>query len=202
MQLRRLALAGAWSLATGAAVTLSWIGVHTVLAGTDYDAPRALPVSEVSPSHQAEPRSSSTHRPKPSPSSTSPSTEPGSSAGRGSGNSGDSGSRSPSGSDGSGASSAPGTGGPGGGQHPQPPSGGGSPSPGEVRGATVQGGRAVFEVRARDASLVSATPNAGWNMQIWKSERWIRVQFTNGESSSTVFCRWDGSPPRIETSEG
>ncbi|MFE9449191.1 hypothetical protein [Streptomyces sp. NPDC006739] len=35
----------AWSLATGAAVTLSWWGVHTVMAGTAYDPPRALPVT-------------------------------------------------------------------------------------------------------------------------------------------------------------
>ncbi|NKQ29008.1 hypothetical protein HF200_32950, partial [Streptomyces galbus] len=35
----------AWSLATGAAVTLSWWGVHTVMAGTAYDPPRALPLT-------------------------------------------------------------------------------------------------------------------------------------------------------------
>ena len=34
----------AWLLATGAAVTLSWWGVHTVMAGTAYDPPRALPI--------------------------------------------------------------------------------------------------------------------------------------------------------------
>ncbi|RRR79319.1 hypothetical protein EHS43_24235, partial [Streptomyces sp. RP5T] len=35
----------AWLLATGAAVTLSWWGVHTVMAGTAYDPPRALPIT-------------------------------------------------------------------------------------------------------------------------------------------------------------
>ncbi|MEU2878497.1 hypothetical protein ABZ651_19735, partial [Streptomyces sp. NPDC007070] len=35
----------AWSLATGAAATLSWWGVHTVMAGTAYDPPRALPIT-------------------------------------------------------------------------------------------------------------------------------------------------------------
>ncbi|CAM5554755.1 hypothetical protein SCALM49S_03974 [Streptomyces californicus] len=34
----------AWTLSTGAAVTLSWWGVHTVLSGTLYDRPRAVPV--------------------------------------------------------------------------------------------------------------------------------------------------------------
>ncbi|PBO31617.1 hypothetical protein CLM84_01480, partial [Streptomyces albidoflavus] len=37
----------AWTAATGAAVTLSWFGVHTVLSGTVYDPPRALPLTEV-----------------------------------------------------------------------------------------------------------------------------------------------------------
>ncbi|MFE1500716.1 hypothetical protein ACFW89_37380, partial [Streptomyces albidoflavus] len=41
---RGLVHALAWSLATGAAVTLSWWGVHTVLSGTVYDPPRALPL--------------------------------------------------------------------------------------------------------------------------------------------------------------
>ncbi|MFF4019318.1 hypothetical protein [Streptomyces sp. NPDC001843] len=35
----------AWMLATGAAATLSWWGVHSVLAGTAYDPPRALPIT-------------------------------------------------------------------------------------------------------------------------------------------------------------
>ncbi|MFD8027164.1 hypothetical protein ACFV3F_00075, partial [Streptomyces sp. NPDC059717] len=35
----------AWSVATGAAVTLSWWGVHTVMTGTAYDPPRALPIT-------------------------------------------------------------------------------------------------------------------------------------------------------------
>lgn len=35
----------AWTLATGAAATLSWWGVHTVMAGTAYDPPRALPIT-------------------------------------------------------------------------------------------------------------------------------------------------------------
>jgi hypothetical protein len=42
---RGLVLVLAWTLATGAAVTLSWWGVHTVMAGTAYDPPRALPIT-------------------------------------------------------------------------------------------------------------------------------------------------------------
>ena len=68
---RGLVHAAAWTLATGAAVTLSWFGVHTVLSGTAYDAPRALPLSDQVASSKgrtddgATPRASSTHRPKP-----------------------------------------------------------------------------------------------------------------------------------------
>ena len=46
---RGLVHALAWSLATGAAVTLSWFGVHTVMSGTAYDPPRALPISGAGP---------------------------------------------------------------------------------------------------------------------------------------------------------
>ncbi|MGC3000566.1 hypothetical protein ACPF8X_19945, partial [Streptomyces sp. G35A] len=54
----------AWLLATGAAVTLSWWGVHTVMAGTAYDPPRALPVAAAdAATRESAPVSSSTHRP-------------------------------------------------------------------------------------------------------------------------------------------
>ncbi|AKJ12969.1 hypothetical protein ABB07_23920 [Streptomyces incarnatus] len=64
----------AWLLATGAAVTLSWWGVHTVMAGTAYDPPRALPVTAADATTQgAKALPSPTHRPSPS---TGPSTRP------------------------------------------------------------------------------------------------------------------------------
>ncbi|MGW7516034.1 hypothetical protein ACWGJ2_10620 [Streptomyces sp. NPDC054796] len=178
MQRRGLVHAAAWTLATGAAVTLSWFGVHTVLSGTAYDPPRALPLSEASPS-QAEPRASSTHRPKPSPSSAKPST---------------SAPRKPSKPPGTGSSSK------------KPSTGSRSPSgaapEGNVEGETVAGGRAVFDMGEASASLVSATPHAGWDMRVWRADHWIRVTFTKGDTSSSVFCRWDDGPPRLETFEG
>ncbi|GAA2090168.1 hypothetical protein GCM10009801_54920 [Streptomyces albiaxialis] len=181
----RLLPAGAWTLATGAAVALSWFGVHTVLSGTDYEPPRALPVSDAT-SATAEPRSSSTHRPKPSPSSSPPSREkppeksskppeptPTKKPGK---------SREPS------RTPKP---------DPEPEPGPGDD--GKVKGATVTGGRAVFDMGEKSATLVSATPNAGWDMRVWDSQTWIRVTFTKGDSSATVFCRWNDSAPRIET---
>ncbi|MER6921890.1 hypothetical protein ABT314_23320, partial [Streptomyces spiralis] len=54
----------AWSLATSAAVTLSWWGVHTVMAGTAYDPPRALPITAAgATTPESAPLASSTYRP-------------------------------------------------------------------------------------------------------------------------------------------
>jgi hypothetical protein len=164
----------AWLLATGAAVTLSWWGVHTVMAGTAYDPPRALPITAVrATAPESAPRASSTSRPAPSPSPTptrsapttrepdpSPSRTPSATASR---------------------SSAP------------------SPSPTDgVRGYDTEGGRAVFDLGGSSASLVSATPGAGWSMQVWKTEKWIRVEFSSGADRVSVFCTWHDGPPRVE----
>ncbi|ANP55253.1 hypothetical protein J2Z21_003242 [Streptomyces griseochromogenes] len=57
----------AWLLATGAAVTLSWWGVHTVMAGTAYDPPRALPITAADATTQgSKPLDTPTARPAPS----------------------------------------------------------------------------------------------------------------------------------------
>lgn len=189
--------AGAWMLATAAAVTLSWFGVHTVLARTAYDAPRALPVQEDAADRGGAPRASSTHRPKPAP-SHSPSPSASRSPGHGGSHSPDDGAR-------HGGSAGPDGGAGSGGAAGQAGGGSGSGSAsggGDVRGATVRGGRAVFDMGDDSASLVSATPDGGWSMQVWKSPGWIRVTFSRSDSSSTVFCRWDDGPPRIEKFDG
>ena len=163
----------AWSLATGAAVTLSWWGVHTVMAGTVYDRPRALPITAADATTQeSKPLASSTNRPTPSkgPSSpASPSPKPTAKP------------RTPT------PSTAP----------PKNP----SPSPatsGPVQCDDTHGGRVVFDIGASDASLVSATPGAGWSMQVWKTETWIRVEFSAGADRVSVFCTWHDGPPRVE----
>ncbi|WP_326808454.1 MULTISPECIES: hypothetical protein [unclassified Streptomyces] len=168
--------AGAWTLATGAAVAISWFGVHTVLSGTSYDPPRALPVSDA-PTHRADPQSSSTHRPRPRSPSPSPSRttrKPGKET------------------DGPRPSKSP--------TRPAPPPS--TASTGTVKGTTVPGGRAVFDMGSDSATLVSATPDPGWDMRVWNDSHWIRVTFTNGDSTWSVFCRWEDSNPRIETYNG
>ncbi|MGV9250867.1 hypothetical protein [Streptomyces sp. NPDC003697] len=162
----------AWSLATGAAVTLSWWGVHTVMAGTAYDPPRALPITAAgATAWESPPSVSSTHRPPPA---TSPSARPSPR------------SRTP-----VPVRSTPA------GTAPAAP----SPSPtasGRVKSYDTPGGRAVFELGASSASLVSATPGTGWSMQVWKTQTWIRVEFTSGTDRVSVICAWHDGPPHVE----
>ncbi|MFF3684875.1 hypothetical protein [Streptomyces sp. NPDC002187] len=176
---RGLVHAVAWSLSTGAAVTLSWWGVHTVMAGTAYDRPRALPITAQSSTTQAVgPQESSTRRP-PSPSPTKspePTKRP---AGKPSG--GTSPTTSPSPSD---TGSSDGYG-----------------DPGTVKSHTVTGGMAVFDVGKTSAELVSATPSAGWQMQVWTQPTWIRVTFTKDGRESSVFYTWNGHPPMAQFDE-
>ncbi|MFG2135179.1 hypothetical protein ACGFNV_46685 [Streptomyces sp. NPDC048751] len=167
----------AWTLATGAAATLSWWGVHTVLAGTAYDPPRALPVTAADvttqeskppasgtgrPSSSASPSTSSSPSAKPDPSRTPAAPTPSRTPARGS-------SRAPS----------------------------ASPS-GQVKSYDTDGGRVVFSLGRTSATLVSATPGTGWSMQVWKTESWIRVEFTSGADRVSVFCTWHDGPPRVE----
>ncbi|KOX31994.1 hypothetical protein ADL07_14140 [Streptomyces sp. NRRL F-4707] len=182
----------AWLLATGAAVTLSWWGVHTVMAGTAYDPPRALPITAADAHARddeggdgeeegyGESLASSTSRPSPPPSPP-PS---------------DGASPAPSGTPrvpGPAPSrTAPST---------RPPAEPADPAPatsGRVRSYDTDGGRAVFDLGASSATLVSATPGAGWSMQVWKTDSWIRVEFTSGADRVSVFCTWHDSPPRVE----
>ncbi len=154
----------AWSLATGAAVTLSWWGVHTVMAGTAYDPPRALPITVAQQTTQeSKPLASSTARPSPAASrSTAPKPTPTPTPSR---------SKTPS----------------------------ANPTPsGQVKSYDTEGGRAVFSLGKSSATLVSATPAAGWSMQVWKTETWIRVEFASGADRVSVFCTWHDSAPRVD----
>ncbi|MEU9183179.1 hypothetical protein AB0D14_01155 [Streptomyces sp. NPDC048484] len=171
----------AWSLATGAAVTLSWWGVHTVMTGTAYDPPRALPITAGGATQGAKPLSSSTSRPEtPSGSKPAPSTSREPSASRSPSATPSAASPSPS----KPAGSAPRAG-----------------ASGEVKSYDTEGGRVVFDLGTSSASLVSATPASGWSMQVWKTETWIRVEFSSGADRVSVFCTWHDSAPRVEIND-
>ncbi|AEW94234.1 MULTISPECIES: hypothetical protein [Streptomycetaceae] len=72
-------------------------------------------------------------------------------------------------------------------------------SGGGVRGYQVTGGRVALDMGASSATLVSATPEPGWSMRVWKQPGWIRVDFTSGNRTSSVFCTWNGHPPTVQT---
>lgn len=179
---RRLAQALAWSLATGGAVTLTWWGVHSVMEGTAYDPPRALPVAG-----SPELLSSSTQRPE----VTRPSSpDPGATAHHGSGSPAPRSSRAASSASAAGAAET---------SHSSSPPGSSasSASSGDVRSYLVSGGRVVFDLGTESAELVSASPGDGWEIQVWKEPEWIRVTFTQGSRAASVFCTWNGHPPAV-----
>ena len=171
----------AWILATAAAVTLSWWGVRTVMSGTAYDPPLAVPLTTTplsSSTHSSEPPRSPSLSPSPS-SSPSPSATPSPSA--------------------SASDPAPAA-------RPKSPPPAAAPSrgpdaSGRVKGYSVTGGRVVLDLGTASAELVSATPEAGWRMQVWKQELWIRVTFTRDGRESSVFCTWHDTAPRVEFDE-
>ncbi|MEW2632074.1 hypothetical protein AB0903_10530 [Streptomyces sp. NPDC048389] len=176
---RGLVHAMAWSLSTGAAVTLSWWGVHTVMAGTAYDRPRALPITAQNPTAEAaRPQASSTARPP----SRSPSASPSPSRPPSK--------RPPATPSDSAAKTGPPE------ESPAAP-----PTSGDVKGYNVKGGRVVFDIGDESAELVSATPAAGWQMQVWKQPTWIRVTFTQDGHEVSVFCTWNGHPPMVQFDE-
>ncbi|MGW0394060.1 hypothetical protein ACWDYJ_24895 [Streptomyces sp. NPDC003042] len=178
---RGLVHALAWLLATAAAVTLSWWGVHTVMSGTAYDPPLAVPLTTV-------PLASSTQHPDPPP----PSPDPGPSASA-SPSASPSATPSPSAPAAKPKSASPPT--------PPPPPEPGESAAGNVKGYSVSGGRVVLDLGPSSAELVSATPEAGWRMQVWKQDFWIRVTFTRDGREVSVFCTWHDHPPLVQVDE-
>jgi hypothetical protein len=67
-----------------------------------------------------------------------------------------------------------------------------------IRSYDTSGGRAVFDLGSDDATLVSAAPGAGWSMQVWKTQTWIRVEFARGTDRVSVFCTWHDGPPHVD----
>jgi hypothetical protein len=173
---RGLLHAGAWALTTAAAVTLSWFGVRSVLRSTAYDLPRALPITVTSAAATSGPPvASSTHRPKPT---TAPPPPP-----------------RPATTTPVPPKTPPGT------PHPTASA---SASAGDVHSYTIRGGRVVLTLTPTAASLVTASPNTGWRMQVWTQTGWLRVTFTSADdaASSSLFCTWNGHPPSVQTYEG
>ncbi|MFD2006584.1 hypothetical protein [Streptomyces narbonensis] len=193
---RGLVHALAWSLATGAAVTLSWWGVHTVLSGTVYDPPLAVPLpagtTEDAPvGAGGDPLTSSTHRPatpktSPSPRTSAPDEERTASASPSSSPATTPADRPESTTTAPATTTAP------------PTTAPVSAPPSSVKSYTVDGGRVTFDLGETSAELVSAIPASGWQMQVWKQPTWIRVTFTKDGRELSVFCVWHDTAPRVE----
>lgn len=188
---RGLVHAIAWSLSTGAAVTLSWWGVHTVMSGTAYDRPRALPINADTPTTQGskpqesasgnpsnkasepkEPSSHDTPYEPPTEHVRTPADEP----------TGEKPTKSVTPSESSEPVGTPTT----------------SDPASDVQAYTVDGGRVVFDMTESSAELASATPNAGWTMEVWKQDYWIRVSFTKEGREAAVICSWYQISPTVQ----
>ncbi|WP_329487859.1 hypothetical protein OG618_14680 [Kitasatospora sp. NBC_01246] len=180
---------GAWAAATGAAVALSWFGVHAVLTGAAFEQPTALPLPSPaaggarSPVASAPvptpPQEPSTPRPE----SSGPTPAPASSTTQRS-------------------AAAPGT--PPASRRPAPTTAtttaaAAPTATSTVRSYPVPGGKVALDIRPDNASLVSATPDPGWQMQVWNGPQWMRVDFTKGDQANSVFVAWNGHPPTVET---
>lgn len=171
----------AWAAATGAAVALSWLGVHAVLAGAASERPTALPLP--SPKADGTPfgvtaapgRAPTTDAPAPP---VSPSTTPTATPTAG----GATPAHAP-----AGTPTAPPT---------RKPT---AATTSTVKSYPIPGGRVALDIRADSASLVSATPDPGWQMQVWNGDQWMRVDFTKDNQANSVFVSWNGHPPIVET---
>ncbi|MFF0725807.1 hypothetical protein [Streptomyces sp. NPDC004134] len=194
---RRLVHALAWTLATLAAVTVSWFGVRLVLDSTS-DRPHTVPLSGRAPSSPPPLVGTATERPAP-PSPT-PEPETPSAPERSQGPpERERPTESPEGTDAAeeGPGESPGDGAADAGQQDLPA----ASATGDVQTYPVAGGRVTFEMAADAAELVSATPDAGWQMQTWEQTTWIRVDFVADGRRTSVICTWHDGPPRVETNE-
>src|SRR5581483_3065699 len=159
---RALVHTSAWAAATGAAVSLSWLGVSTVLR-EPAGAGSAAVVAAPSPSPTAPPPTTL----PPTIGTATQRAQPSASAPR--------------------SASAPAS-----------PAGSASASPtATVKSYQIRGGQVAVSLGASSASLVSATPNAGWSMHVYTGTEWLRVDFEQGTSDSALFVTWNGHPPMV-----
>ncbi|MBV6698405.1 hypothetical protein [Kitasatospora aureofaciens] len=166
---------GAWAAATGAAVALSWFGVHAVLTGAAFEQPKALPLP--SPATDAPRTPTATpdqERSAPQAETPAQPVSPSAAASHG---------------------PAP-TATPSASRRPAPAT---TTTTSTVKSYPVPGGRVALDIRPDKASLVSATPDPGWQMQVWNGDQWMRVDFTKDTQANSVFVYWNGHPPIVET---
>ncbi len=72
----------------------------------------------------------------------------------------------------------------------------------QVHSYILPGGRVALDLRAHDAELVSATPEAGWAMQVWHGDQWMRIVFSKDDRASQVYVTWNGYQPDVQVVPG
>ncbi|WP_033219893.1 hypothetical protein [Kitasatospora phosalacinea] len=168
---------GAWTAATGAAVALSWLGVHAVLVDTVFEQPTAIQLPSVASSAPAgtpgPPASPSA--PPASPSGSPPAAAP---------------SPSPDPARTTGATAT---------SRSTPTARKSSSPPSTVHSYPVLGGRVALDQRPTEAKLVSAVPDPGWSMQVWHGDQWMQVSFSKDDRASMVMVSWNGHEPDVQT---
>jgi hypothetical protein len=161
-----------WLAVTAVAVALSWWGVRSVLRDTVFEPPRAPALAA---EDDPPPATRSTPPTSAAPDLISATNRP--------------------------SSAPPSSVKPPAGSSPPPTSKRESPSADAVQSFEVRGGRAAFRYRPQSAALLAATPNSGWSVKVWPSEKWIRVDFTGDGRTSSVFVVWNGHGPTGSTYE-
>lgn len=71
--------------------------------------------------------------------------------------------------------------------------------PANVHSYPIQGGQVVLSLGPTSATLVSATPAEGYSVQAWQESGWLRVDFTSGGTTSSLFATWNGHAPTVQT---
>ncbi|MBD0674929.1 hypothetical protein [Streptomyces sp. CBMA156] len=175
---------GAWAAATGAAVALSWLGVHTVLTGAAFEQPTALPLPSAKADGTPHPAPPATEQPRSATQSTTPSPAASPTTATATTT----------------AATAPHGPAPG----PTAATPTRRPSPTATATSTVKsypipGGKVALDLKPDRATLVSATPDPGWQMQVWTDGQWLRVDFTRGDEANSVIASWNGHAPMVQT---
>lgn len=76
-----------------------------------------------------------------------------------------------------------------------------APEPGDIRSHSVKGGHVAFELRSDSARLLSAAPEAGYEVRTWRRDGWIRVDFSRDGHGGALFVTWAGHPPVVRLYE-
>jgi hypothetical protein len=70
---------------------------------------------------------------------------------------------------------------------------------GQISRYPSAGGVVVLSLTSTAATLVSATPAAGYSVNVWHGTDWLRVDFSSTAATWTVLASWNGHAPSVQT---